>query len=1311
MSDPAASGQLIWTVLPRGRAGNSLQLSVLLSPRLLASTDGTTVAGNGGDFVDWPAIARGLSFTIDFDNGSTIVASVAGAQSDPSVLDSGAWAALMAPLGIAAVKPVAAPSPVVSFPARENYSNIVAGYRPDPNEQPSAPTPAGALSPATASREAARRRTFSLVAPNADARAQVSAEWRRLAALRRTPSARLLARSPVVPAAQLFFEQAGTYFDRLNAGAQARDGLPPAPLPTLDVHDAVTVYSRYPWLMRQLGLVFDLALDLPAGLPASGRVRVRPAGTSVTWLHATPWTWFQLGDSGFFALANPNTTTVPVGIASGLLVALDDDTSMTMDLDPLIHGVRAAALRFHAEAPTVAPPLPAPRSAGLALARRGMDAVINTMLARQSELATALAQAADGSTMQLYAEDLMRGFRVDIRHPGETVWRSLHQRRGSYRLADGSAFATVDDEGAATLRAFNPEADDNIWTHETLFRWLGWSLSAPRPGRTIGPAGNPIDGSGEGAGNLPLRVSFSALPRSLPRLRFGQTYECRLRVVDLAGNAIAPDAATDALAAPLPLGSYYRFDPLLAPALLMRDAPQPAETVELVVLRSTPDTPAAGNAERWVAPPRCTAQMAEWHGMFDTATGLDHNAYTILVAHDTGFADAPYGAAPPTLPYLPDPLARGAWLLTDAGNLPGGTSSLNLLFAGTWPALDGFRIRLVEGSGGPSWDATQRVLTIALPKGGRSDWLLATALDPGHFTPDDPTSAGDLALFDSWQSIWARPHSVQYRQFQYQHMASGSDEQLTPYRQLSFVHAVSRPLVMPLLDTQRLLASRPFFGTSAVLTAMTPLDTPSTGQVDLFGQWSDPVDDGVNPPSRVALSAHLDRLSVDASVQQPGGNALLTFNHELRDTRHHRMTCWMVAATRYREFFPEITDPAQLTLTSASVTIEVPASAPPARPKVLAVLPVFAFDEPGSSATPAPRRRTGLRVVLDRPWFSSGDDERLGVVMPINPIPDPQFDPGPTPGPRPSTPVRGGGDGVVLVDDPPPFVADALVPIVSQWGIDPLLPGGPIVSPFAPLPRHFKNVRDKAFLFSVQSGGGGEVFNWDRVVVSFDVQFVPPDPSDPQRSADPARDPNDGRWICDLELETGDVTGVPYAPFVRLALVRFQPFAPDAATVLTSGGLPADHQNYAGDMRVSEVVLADFVQFAPERSLSLVGDAADPSRINLVVTGPSYTTNDDTQDAQARPTAVLDVEVQVDIGAPGAPVWVGLATAESTAIAATGLAGLVQWSLSVTLPFARGSRTQRLVLREFECLPADASDDIGTSTIARRLVYSDIIPV
>jgi hypothetical protein len=284
---------------------------------------------------------------------------------------------------------------------------------------------------------------------------------------------------------------------------------------------------------------------------------------------------------------------------------------------------------------------------------------------------------------------------------------------------------------------------------------------------------------------------------------------------------------------------------------------------------------------------------------------------------------------------------------------------------------------------------------------------------------------------------------------------------------------------------------------------------------------------------------------------------------------------------------------------------------------------------------------------------------------------------------------------VTLVDDPPTAFKSHLVPFVTQWGTDPLFLGAPVASSLTPLPKHFANVKAKVFLFT-PPGSAFDARHWDRVVAAFDVEFDPPDSTQPARAANPQRDPHNGRWYCDLEL----AAGTAYMPFIRLALVRLQPNASPADFFLWPDG------------RVSEVVLADFAQLSPDRSASVVADPVNASRISVTVSGPSYADNTAT-DATARPPPIVTVDTQIDIGEPGTPVWISTGSTELARVPGDPTAS--RWQGSAALPVGRGTRPLRLLLREYERLPADspARDDIDAMTvvIARRLVYGDVLPL
>jgi hypothetical protein len=996
-------------------------------------------------------------------------------------------------------------------------------------------------------------------------------------------------------------------------------------------------------------------------------------------------------------------------LASGMLFlpSPDDYTAMGLNLDELAHGVRPSIVRFHKEAalaraagtatPTLT--LPAPRSSGLSFSRSGLASQLDAMLQKQLTNNTNLASDPTGNTVQLGAEDLLRGFRVDIRVNDETTWRSLCQRVGTYTFTNGAIVRKWTDEGFIALRAFNPDSDTNnaLWAHETLFRWLGWSLSVPRPGRTISPEDVPMDQSDQGTGNLPLTLTFAPVAGSLLRLRFGWTYDCRLRMVDLAGNSLKlNDPISEQFT--LPLGKYLRFDPLVAPTMLMKDAPGSGESVDRVVIHSDIDAPSTDTAERLVAPPKTSVQMAEWHGMLDTPAGLNPDVYSLLTELDGDFDDAPYGDNPPTLPYLPDPLARGATFdfapdpFISPKNPLMQVALTQVPFDGTWPALQSFRLILREGDASASWNPGARALTVQVPKGWAIPINLASYMD------DDVNDEGKqgLGLTDYWDSVKSDPRFARRREFLRQEALQSKNPRLTPPRQLTLVHAVQRPLIKPQFDPKFFSALRNEGDTFCTFFGETPVDGPSTATLELMAEWEEPIDDGVNPPSRRTSATRVRRRDIEPTEtnwfpQNDGFQA--PTKHEFHDTKFRRVTYQVVATTRFREYFPDtITSVlANITQVSDKLTIDVPASARPAAPKVLYVLPTFGWSQTGNGR----KRRVGLRIYLDRPWYSSGDGELLGVVVAHKPFPpqdqQPDLRGSDRSGHRQASTRRVVSDPIV---EPPEPVSEKSAPFITQWGTDPVSVGASMTSAFTPLPEQFLNANKvlEPNVWTAEGDAPGDPIGF--AVVGFDVQFDPPDPSNPMLPADPNRHPHNGRWFCDIEIDTDGA----YFPFLRLALVRFQPHGNPRESAFE---LPLD-------LRVSRVVLADFVQLAPGRSVTVTFDPNDTTRLTVSVSGPSYQENSQS-DNVGRPTPRMVVSVQADFGDTGLPLWIPMG---DTALSRDTSQGIVNtlWSGQVVLPFVQGTRPMRLVIREFEPLPADDSnrDDISINRFVDRLVYADV---
>ena len=190
--------------------------------------------------------------------------------------------------------------------------------------------------------------------------------------------------------------------------------------------------------------------------------------------------------------------------------------------------------------------LPSLRSTGLAIVRSGRADKQALKFQAAKDTNNAIVSQQDTT---LYAEDLIRGFRVDVWDSKSSEWHSLWRRKGTYNIKPNITLQR-EDEGvvSAALTSAADGSSDDFFMHESLFHWDGWSLCAPRPGGVINrddivemPSNNgehPGQFKNEAPPGLPMETTFSVVPGSLPRLRFGLTYRLRARAVDLAGNSL-----------------------------------------------------------------------------------------------------------------------------------------------------------------------------------------------------------------------------------------------------------------------------------------------------------------------------------------------------------------------------------------------------------------------------------------------------------------------------------------------------------------------------------------------------------------------------------------------------------------------------------------------------------------------------------------------------------------------------------------------------------------------------------------------------
>jgi hypothetical protein len=1229
---------IMWTALPNGLtpSGDHLKLSVLVSPRLETdgAVDGTLI--QFPDFLDWPKTVANLSFTVEFQGGPSSTVKPVTEPGYPG-LDSAAWTALfndktpVHPFGFDDRSGV----PVRSFPTKKVLSFLTEQYTIFAVQTPDQKPSLSQLGFVDGGKSLGRLDEI-VIDPAAQKRLDAQLDDL-LHGLNYVPANFGRADSDFYQVRVMHKFLSKVEIDP-NGPVQARPTyrkLLPKQRPTdLDLHKVVASLSQYAKLMRAMGLAIDLEVPLQGAPPAS-TMRVVPSLAGPAPM--TPWTAYQINlpAKSFLPAPGPDSD-----VAGGMLLLTDQATQYdVVELD--VDGAAEKAMDFASNMSRIAfgplersidTPLnyglPSLRSAGFSAARADRAKRLVDVFHGARDKNQNITQTPPKQVI-LQAEDVTRGYRIDVWSSLDGQWQSLCARDGTYTFLTKGLTRSFSDEGFVTV-ATSQSTDGttpDLRLPESLFRWAGWSLSAPRVGRTIGSDSTPQDVQNPPVTDFQLQTAFRVTKGTLPRLRFGAQYQFRARAVDLAANSIPHDAILGDIynLPPQPL-PYLRYEPVVAPAIVLR-APlgpdtTPGESAQTIVIRSNFDTHIAAVSERHIASPKTTEIMAETHGMLDTPAGPPDKAlYTMLTNKDGDFGvdpahpdkPVPHPEAQLRLPYLPDPFAPGAAFRTLPGTPSG--SVWKTPFTKTWPEVLPFRLVLDEGSGPPTFveNATERVLTVHLPKAE-----IATVAMSCFLTDDasaHPPSILSTMKIWSW-IVGAKPLNLSHLE---QLALDGGHWMLTPPKQITFVHAVQQPLIEP--QFQHLTAARVLGQTSADLTDEFPISGKSTIKVGLEAHWQEPVDDltdttnpqpitrdGSAKPFELALQVGDVVATIDA--------AHVSNKHEFHDTKHRSVAYTAVAATRFREYFlAAITDNEHnITRKSVPLTISIPSSARPAAAQPLYVIPAFEWETNAEGAwTVSKRSGGGLRVYLQRPWFSSGEGELLGVVMwGYSPPPHSQF----------------------LAFETP----DYLKGYVTQWGLDPIWTTDAPPSEAVPLPEHFRNAVKIGTDLSLD-----ELSNQPYVPFSVAGHTV-------------AYNLERNLWYCDIVIDPGD----SYFPFVRLALARYQPES-----------LP--------DAHLSRVVLADFVQLMPDRAASITFDPLDPTALQLAVTGLTYR-------GPGTPSMTATVQMQ-PAGGGGDLAWVPVSVIVLTAHTFGGPDTL--WSGPITLPAARGSRPLRILIEEFESFDTD----------------------
>ena len=1108
--------------------------------------------------------------------------------------------------------------------------------------------------------------------------------------------------------------------------------------PDIDFQKAVGLIGRHPALQRLFGFVYDLELARPAGpLPPVINIEAVPSWsphvktTNVTPLMSTTWaSWLPAPRAshpelhgGFLRLSDPEYLTIEMDLDGASLKALDFVKNFFNATGPM----RSTGTPTNYATPSL-------RSAGLSLARTANAQALYGAL-QTGDANNAQAEASPPGIINLAAEDVTQGYRIDVWDSVRKKWFQLCARTGATPGPGGYVIGapghTVPvpngDEGWVELgmTSSGAPAKTDQFIPETLMRWAGWSLVAPRIGSYL--SYQPSDGLTAGDHNAPtgtfqLQVTYMATPSTLPVLRFGRAYRFRARSVDIAGNSVAfsPSATAASFKWAPPPAVYGRLEPVATPFVVPTAPRTPGEHLERIVIRSNydiPDTsPKIRHSSRHIVPPVTSVEMAEQHGVLDTSAGVpDPSRYPKLAALDgltystpsviaslggksdtqpmnNGSQSVYYPVDQLAVPYMPDPIARGATLQSLPG-VPAVSPPTKVPFkAGKWPQVDGFRIDVGPGPGAPELPsaANSFTLSVHLPKA-----TFQTVRLSSYFRPTD------LAHMLLWRWLLeAGKGSVGLARL----IASGRHWMFTPYREVVLVHAVRQPLVAP--SFKALFQARTYGDTFTLLTGSITCDPPSTSRLDVVAQWTDPFDDGTSATGSVPLLGNSRVGELSVSRTGPKKELFRDLRHDFGDTKHHNVYYEARATTAFLEYFTETVD---VTLSGTAATavatafapgtvrvsgtgslahevytpnidykeddatghlarlvtggiasgatvevqyvnppiirssleadahpptpegnlISVPSTARPPVPDVRYILPAFAWT---ASTTPTPtsvRRGHILRVYLGRPWWQSGPGELLGVVL----------------------------------ADPPPgaVLPSPLQPFVTGYGRDPLFVSGNVKAPPALGDFPLAVAAGKSLILAEQTGTVGFAD-----VAGHQVQW----------------DPDRKLWFSDIEINVGN----SYWPFVKLALVRYQPAS-------LSG------------VEMSRVVQADFIQLGASRTATLTFPTANT--VQVTVSGESYL-----ESFSTFAPSIPDVRAWVETELTGVPDpdlrWAVTPTGDpgTRLVGKPGPASTTTWTGTVTLPAPRGSQPLRILIGEREVYVQFQS---GDPTL--RTTYLDTIEI
>ena len=353
--------------------------------------------------------------------------------------------------------------------------------------------------------------------------------------------------------------------------------------------------------------------------------------------------------------------------------------------------------------------------------------------------------------------------------------------------------------------------------------------------------------------------------------------------------------------------------------------------------------------------------------------------------------------------------------------------------------------------------------------------------------------------------------------------------------------------------------------TRVCMLRLDDLEKPSTASERVEGR--EPLD-VLFSTTAVALGSSNFGPPEQTSLRRP------TSRHVFADTKARHVTLSMTAYSRFGEMMGEARGRkarhTSITDEKNTIGIWIPSMKRPDRIDPRTLVPTFVWSRSDSRAVQV-ERRCRIRLRLQRPWFSSGEGERLGLVVWPHDLKS-----------RHSALLAG---NVAPGESGPDRVWDSSFDdaalgrggsYVTRWGADPIRKG--------PVPQGWFMPREAFRDLDPSPSGEPARAEWisgvNLPIPGGDEFRQGGDPLQPVKGGSPERherflkvsllayvpkfDWREEQWYVDLDIDPLDLPD----PFVRLGLVRYQP-------------------NAHPDLQVSEPVV-EWVQPMPRRTVSVV---------------------------------------------------------------------------------------------------------------------------